>query len=343
MSAAPPLAVTMGEPAGVGGELSLQAWRLRRSAGPAFFVIDDPQRLRDLAARLGWAVPVAEIAAPHETARVFADALPVLPLGVRVTAEPGVPDPVNGAAVVSAINQAVALVRGGKAAAVVTNPIQKSSLYAAGFKHPGHTEYLADLAGLREAPVMMLAGGGLRVVLATIHVSLRRAVETLSAESIIHVGKATAAALVRDFGLPRPRLAVAALNPHAGEDGTMGDEEGRIIAPAVAALRAMGIDAEGPKPADTLFHAAARARYDAVVCMHHDQGLIPLKTVAFDSGVNITLGLPFVRTSPDHGTALDIAGKGIADPSSLLAALDMAAEMAKTRRLAAAAHTTGAP
>jgi 4-hydroxythreonine-4-phosphate dehydrogenase len=345
MSAALPLAVTMGEPAGVGGELSLQAWRLRRSAGPAFFVIDDPQRLRDLAARLGWAVPVAEIAAPHETARVFADALPVLPLGVRVNAEPGVPDPVNGAAVVSAVNQAVALVRGGKAAAVVTNPIQKSSLYAAGFKHPGHTEYLADLAGLREAPVMMLAGGGLRVVLATIHVSLRRAVETLTAESIIHVAKATAAALVRDFGLPRPRLAVAALNPHAGEDGTMGDEEGRIIAPAVAALRAMGIDAEGPKPADTLFHAAARARYDAVVCMHHDQGLIPLKTVAFDSGVNITLGLPFVRTSPDHGTALDIAGKGIASPSSLLAALDMAADMAKTRRLAAAAltHTTGAP
>lgn len=333
MSAAPPLAVTMGEPAGIGGEITLQAWRARRAGGPAFFVIDDPQRLRQLAAALDWPVVVAEITAPEETASVFADALPVLPLGgPAVNTVPGIPDPANGAAVISSINQAVALVRAGRAAAVVTNPIQKSALYAAGFRHPGHTEYLADLAGLKEPPVMMLAGGGLRVVLATIHVSLRRALNELSTAAIIHVGRATAAALARDFAIPRPRLAVAALNPHAGEGGAMGDEEDRIIAPAVAALRAMGIDVDGPKPADTLFHAAARTRYDAVVCMYHDQGLIPLKTIAFDSGVNVTLGLPFVRTSPDHGTALDIAGRGIASPASLLAALDMARDMAAARR-----------
>lgn len=332
MRGPPPLAVTMGEPAGIGGELTLNAWRLRRDDGPIFFAIDDPARLRELAAALGWPVPVAEIANPQDALRVFGDALPVLPLGVRVQAVAGKPDPANGAAVISSINQAVALTRVGKAAAVVTNPIQKSALYAAGFEHPGHTEHLAALAGLREPPVMLLAGGGLRVVLATIHLSLRQAVEQLTAESIVHVGRAAAEALARDFAAPKPRLAVAALNPHAGEDGTMGDEEIRLIAPAVAALRAMGIDAEGPFPADTLFHPAARARYDAVVCMHHDQGLIPLKTIAFDSGVNITLGLPFVRTSPDHGTALNLAGTGRANPASFLAALDMAAEMAAGRR-----------
>ncbi|HRQ80858.1 MAG TPA: 4-hydroxythreonine-4-phosphate dehydrogenase PdxA [Azospirillaceae bacterium] len=334
MRGSPPLAVTMGEPAGIGGELTLSAWRLRREDGPAFFVIDDPERLRELAAALGWPVPVVKIAAPQDALRVFGDALPVLPLGARILATPGKPDPANGAAVISSINQAVALTRAGKAAAVVTNPIQKSALYAAGFEHPGHTEHLAALAGLREPPVMMLAGGGLRVVLATIHLSLRQAVEQLTTESIIHVARAAAEALARDFASPKPRLAVAALNPHAGEDGTMGDEEIRLIAPAVAALRAMGVDAEGPFPADTLFHPAARARYDAVVCMHHDQGLIPLKTIAFDSGVNITLGLPFVRTSPDHGTALNLAGTGRANPASFLAALDMAAEMAAGRRQA---------
>lgn len=335
MRGLPPLAVTMGEPAGIGGELTLNAWRLRREEGPAFFVIDDPERLRELAAALSWPVPVVKIAAPQDALRVFGDALPVLPLGAPVQAVAGKPDPANGAAVISSINQAVALTRAGKAAAVVTNPIQKSALYAAGFEHPGHTEHLAALAGLREPPVMMLAGGGLRVVLATIHLSLRQAVEQLTTESIIHVARAAAEALARDFAAPKPRLAVAALNPHAGEDGTMGDEEIRLIAPAVAALRAMGVDAEGPFPADTLFHPAARARYDAVVCMHHDQGLIPLKTIAFDSGVNITLGLPFVRTSPDHGTALNIAGTGRANPASFLAALDMAAEMAAGRRRAA--------
>lgn len=335
MAAEIPLAVTMGEPAGVGGELTLQAWRRRRAEGPAFFVIDDPERLSALAAGLGWDVPVVVIADPAQTAAVFPGALPVLPIGRSVQAVPGRPDPANGAAVIASIDQAVAFARSGAAGAVVTNPIQKSALYAAGFRHPGHTEYLAALAGLTEEPVMMLAGGGLRVVLATIHLSLRDALAALNADSIVHVGRATAQALRQDFAIAAPRLAVAALNPHAGEGGSMGDEEIRIIAPAVAALRALGVDAEGPAPADTLFHAAARARYDAVVCMHHDQGLIPLKTIAFDSGVNVTLGLPFVRTSPDHGTALDIAGKGVANPASLLAAMDMAADMAAGRRKAA--------
>lgn len=336
MTGVPPLAVTMGEPAGVGGELTLQAWLRRRDRGPAFFAVDDPQRLSALARSLNWNVPVREIAGPEQANAVFPDALPVLPLGRGVRAEPGKPDPAAGAAVIEAIDVATALALAGRAGGVVTNPIQKSALYAAGFRHPGHTEYLASLAGLTEPPVMMLAGGGLRVVLATIHLSLRDAVAALTTEAIVRVGRAAAQALQRDFAVAAPRLAAAALNPHAGENGAMGDEESRIIAPAVAALRAEGVDVVGPAPADTLFHAGARSRYDAVVCMYHDQGLIPLKTIAFDCGVNVTLGLPFVRTSPDHGTALDIAGKGVADPSSFLAALDMAAETAAGRRPAAA-------
>ncbi|WP_035683583.1 4-hydroxythreonine-4-phosphate dehydrogenase PdxA, partial [Azospirillum brasilense] len=218
-----------------------------------------------------------------------------------------------------------------EASAVVTNPIQKSALYAAGFRHPGHTEYLAHLAGLTEEPVMMLAAQDLRVVPVTIHVSVRDAVPLVTRQAILHAGRVTAAALTRDFGIARPRLAVAALNPHAGEGGAMGREEIDVIAPAVADLRAEGIDAVGPKPADTLFHAAARRGYDAALCMYHDQALIPLKTIDFDTGVNITLGLPFVRTSPDHGTALDIAGTGKAGASSLIAALTTAEAMAARR------------
>ncbi|HYH37790.1 MAG TPA: 4-hydroxythreonine-4-phosphate dehydrogenase PdxA [Azospirillum sp.] len=327
-----PLAVTMGEPAGIGGEIVLKAWAERRSSGvPPFVVLDDPDRLTRLAARIGLEVPVRAVPGPEAAGAVFDTALPVLPLALAAPVEPGRPDPANGAAVIAGIDRAVELVRAGRASAVVTNPIQKSALYAAGFRHPGHTEYLAHLAGMTEEPVMMLAGGGLRVVPVTIHVSVRHAVEMLTAEAIVHCGRVTAAALARDFGIARPRLAVAALNPHAGEGGSMGREEIDVIAPAIAALRAEGIDAAGPWPADTLFHAQARTRYDAVLCMYHDQALIPLKTVDFDTGVNVTLGLPFVRTSPDHGTALDLAGTGKASASSLIAAMRIAAEMVAAR------------
>lgn len=333
----PPLALTMGEPAGIGGEIALKAWSIARGAAradgavPPFVLLDDPARLEALAAKLGLPVPVRAVGSMAEGAALFGAALPVLsqPLAAPVT--PGRPDPANGAAVIASIDRAVELVRRGEASAVVTNPIQKSALYAAGFRHPGHTEYLAHLAGLTEEPVMMLAAQDLRVVPVTIHVSVRDAVPLVTREAILHAGRVTAAALARDFGIARPRLAVAALNPHAGEGGAMGREEIDVIAPAVADLRAEGIDAVGPRPADTLFHAAARRGYDAALCMYHDQALIPLKTIDFDTGVNITLGLPFVRTSPDHGTALDIAGTGKAGASSLIAALTTAEAMAARR------------
>ncbi|CAO3452677.1 4-hydroxythreonine-4-phosphate dehydrogenase (EC 1.1.1.262) [Azospirillum argentinense] len=334
----PPLALTMGEPAGIGGEIALKAWLTARGAAradgavPPFVLLDDPARLESLAARLGLPVPVKAVGSMAEGAALFGAALPVLPQPLAAPVTPGRPDPANGAAVIASIDRAVALVRRGEASAVVTNPIQKSALYAAGFRHPGHTEYLAHLAGLSEEPVMMLAAQDLRVVPVTIHVSVRDAVPLVTREAILHAGRVTAAALARDFGIARPRLAVAALNPHAGEGGAMGREEIDVIAPAVADLRAEGIEAVGPKPADTLFHAAARRGYDAALCMYHDQALIPLKTIDFDTGVNITLGLPFVRTSPDHGTALDIAGTGRAGASSLIAALTTAEAMAARRR-----------
>lgn len=341
MTAAPqdrlPLAVTMGEPAGIGGEIALKAWMARVGAArrddgvPPFVLLDDPDRLRALASQIGLSVPVQAVGSAGEAVGVFDDALPVLPLALAAPVVPGRPDPANGAAVIASIDRAVDLVRDGQAAAVVTNPIQKSALYAAGFRHPGHTEYLAHLAGLTSEPVMMLAARDLRVVPVTIHVSLRDAVNQLTTEAIVHAGRVTAAGLARDFGIEKPRLAVAALNPHAGEDGTMGREEIDIIAPAVAALRAEGIDAAGPRPSDTLFHAAARGTFDAALCMYHDQALIPLKTIDFDTGVNITLGLPFVRTSPDHGTALDIAGTGKAGASSLIEAMKTADLMARIR------------
>lgn len=328
-----PLALTMGEPAGIGGEIALAAWRLRQAqAVPPFVLIDDPGRLSALAERLGWAVPVRAVAEPGEAAALFAEALPVLPLAVPVRGEPGRPVPDTAAAVIASIDRAVDLAQSGAVAAVVTNPIQKSVLYAAGFRHPGHTEYLAARVGLSEAPVMMLEGAGLRVVLATIHLPLREAIAALTPEVIAHAGRVALAALRRDFGLARPRLAVAGLNPHAGEAGTLGREEVDIIAPAIARLRAEGLEVTGPWPADTLFHARARTAYDAVLCLYHDQGLIPLKTLDFETGVNITLGLPFVRTSPDHGTALDLAGTGRASPSSLIAALKTALRMAAHRR-----------
>ena len=326
-----PLALTMGEPAGIGGEITLQAWLRRGEEVPAFYAIDDPDRLAGLAARLGWDVPVQAIAAPADAAAVFPAALPVLPVGGRVQAAPGRPEIADAALVLRAIDMAVADTRAGRAAAVVTNPINKDALYRAGFRHPGHTEYLAELAGVAEGAVMMLACPELRVVPVTIHLALRDAIAALTPAAIVRAGRVAAAALRREFGIPRPRLAVAGLNPHAGEGGSLGREDIETVAPAIAELRAAGIDADGPLAADTMFHAAARRSYDAALCMYHDQALIPLKTIDFDGGVNVTLGLPFIRTSPDHGTAFDIAGTGRAGPDSLIAALKLAAEMAARR------------
>ena len=334
-----PLVLTMGEPAGISGEIALMAWRAthaKSAEGPKgapcpFFMIDDPDRLGDLARTLGLDVPVAAIAAAEEAVAVFERALPVLPLALAAPVRLGHPDPVNAPAVIESIERAVALVGAGEAAALVTNPIHKRVLYGTGFRYPGHTEFLAALAGGAEAPVMMLACPGLRVVPVTVHLPLAKALAALTSEAIVHAGRVTAAALGREFGIETPRLAVAGVNPHAGEHGALGSEETQIVAPAVAALRAEGILVSGPEPADTLFHAEARRRYDAALCMYHDQALIPLKTIDFERGVNITLGLPFVRTSPDHGTALAIAGQGVASPASLIAALEKARRMADAR------------
>ncbi|WP_439515481.1 4-hydroxythreonine-4-phosphate dehydrogenase PdxA [Oceanibaculum nanhaiense] len=328
MPAALPLALTMGEPAGIAGEIALKAW-LRRGEGGIvpFFLLDDPDRLTALAQQLGFDVPVAAIAGPEQAAGLFASALPVLPVPLAVPVVPGRPDPANAPAVIRAIDYAVELVRAGRAGAVVTNPIQKQTLYQAGFVHAGHTDYLAHLAGGVDV-VMMLACPQLRVVPVTVHVPLASVPALLTTELIVSAARITAAALRRDFGLERPRLAVAGLNPHAGEGGTIGREDVEIVAPAIAALREDGIEVFGPLSADTLFHEDARRGYDAALCMYHDQALIPIKTLDFHGGVNVTLGLPFIRTSPDHGTALNLAGTGKANESSLLAALRMAGEMA---------------
>jgi len=324
-----PLALTMGEPAGIGGEIALAAWSRRsEEALPPFFVIDDAERLRSLA---GDAVPVAAIDAPEQAVALFDQALPVLHRPLPVKAEPGLLNTANGPAVIAAITEAVALTQAGRAGAVVTNPIHKKALYDCGFAFPGHTEFLAELAGVSRV-VMMLASSQLRVVPVTIHQALKEAIAGLTAEEIIAQGRIVAEALRRDFAIAQPRLAIAGLNPHAGEGGAMGREDIEIVAPAIAALRAEGIEAFGPLPADTMFHARARAGYDAALCMYHDQALIPIKTIDFDGGVNVTLGLPFVRTSPDHGTALEIAGKGVARPDSLIAALKLAGQMAEARR-----------
>ena len=330
MSPSLPLAITMGEPAGVGGELTLKAWQARHRAGRAFFVLDDPARLSALATNLGLDVRVHEIATPEDAVVVFGTALPVLPVSLAKPVVPGRPDPANAGATLEAIERAAQFAIAGTIAGMVTNPIQKKTLQDAGFEHPGHTEFLAELAGGVDV-AMMLACPQLRVVPVTIHLSLADAVHALDGAAIERAGRITAQGLSELFGIERPRLAVAALNPHAGEQGAMGDEERRVIQPAIDALRRAGIDARGPAPADTLFHAGARANYDAALCMYHDQALIPIKTIDFAGGVNVTLGLPFVRTSPDHGTALDIAGSGRADPTSLLAAIEMADDMARRR------------
>ncbi len=314
----------MGEPAGIGGEIAVGAWRALRDSGPVFFLIDDADRLAG--------APIQRIEAPEQAAAVFATALPVLHRPLARPAVPGRLDPANATAVIAAIDEAVALALAGRAAGVVTNPIQKSALYAAGFAHPGHTEYLFALAGAGPAPVMLLACPELRVVPVTIHEPLKQAIARLTPELIVEIARLTAAGLRQDFGIAAPRLAIAGLNPHAGEDGTLGTEDRDIVAPAVATLRAEGIDARGPIPPDTMFTAKARPGYDVALGLYHDQALIPIKTLDVAGGVNVTLGLRIVRTSPDHGTALDIAGTGQADPGSLIAAIRLAAEIAANRR-----------
>ena len=324
-----PIAVTMGEPAGVGAEIACKAWRQLSPAGPVFFLLDDPSRIADADP----SCPVRTIGSPAEAAGCFRTALPVLPLGTPLVLRPGRPDPANSGAVIESIRRAVALALTGEVLAVVTNPIQKGSLYAAGFAHPGHTEFLAALTG-SPLPVMMIAAPDLRVVPVTIHVPLSSVPGALKPDLIVDTVRIVAEGLRKDFRIAEPRIAVAGLNPHAGEDGSIGTEDRDVVAPALHRLRAMGLDVAGPLPADTMFHPRARARYDVAVCMYHDQALIPVKTLDFDRGVNVTLGLPIVRTSPDHGTALDIAGQGIAQPDSLIAAIELAAVMASNRAAA---------
>jgi len=324
-----PLALTMGDPAGIGPELTLAAWE-RLRGGHAFAAITDPDHLSALAAALGREVPVRAVETMAEAAAVFPRALPVLPEPLAAPAVPGRPDPAHAPAIVRSVQRAVSLARSGAASAVVTNPLAKTTLLEAGIGHTGHTMWLRDLAG-GGTPVMMLAGPMLRVVPVTVHIPLAEVPRALTREAIVTAGRVTAAALAADFGLAAPRLAVAGLNPHAGESGTVGREEIEVIAPAIADLRAAGIDATGPHPGDSLFHAAARATYDAALCMYHDQALIPIKALDFANAVNVTLGLPIVRTSPDHGTAYGLAGRGTADATSLIAALTMAAMIAARR------------
>jgi 4-hydroxythreonine-4-phosphate dehydrogenase len=324
------LALTIGEPAGIGCDIALAAWQLRRDL-PAFYLIADPRHVAARAMAIGQTIPI-ETVTPEEAGARFAHALPIVPLEERATAEPGRPDASSAAVSLASIRRAVRDVVQGRAAAVVTNPIAKSVLYRAGFSDPGHTEYLARLAsemlGVTAMPVMMLWSEPLAVVPVTIHVPLRDVPGLLTEGLIAETGQIVARDLNRRFGIANPRIAVSGLNPHAGEDGLLGDEELRVVRPAVERLVAEGIAARGPLPADTMFHAAARRTYDAALCMYHDQALVAIKTLAFDDAVNVTLGLPFVRTSPDHGTAFDIAGTGRANPASLIASLKLAARLA---------------
>jgi 4-hydroxythreonine-4-phosphate dehydrogenase len=326
-----PLALTLGEPAGIGPDISFAAWRRRAELNlPPFYLLGDPAFLARRARRMAPDVSIVAVD-PATAAAAFKTALPVVDIGVTVSAEPGQPDRSSAPAAIAAIGRAVADVNAGVAAAVITNPVAKNVLYRSGFAEPGHTEYLAKLAaeatGRTYQPVMMLWSPELAVVPVTIHLPLKDVVGALTTELVLTTGRIVARDLRERFGIARPRLAVAGLNPHAGEEGALGEEDLAVVAPAINLLRAEGIDARGPLPADTKFHEAARATYDVALAMYHDQALIPIKTLAFDHAVNVTLGLPFVRTSPDHGTAFDIAGTGQADPGSLIAALRLAARI----------------
>ena len=328
-----PLALTLGEPAGIGPDLALAVWNRRAELDiPSFYVVSDPEFLRHRARRLGLDIAVSGVN-PKTAAATFPTALPVVVLDVKATAEPGRPDRSSAPTAIASIRRAVDDVLSGSATAVVTNPVAKNVLYRSGFAEPGHTEFLAKLVeeatGKALRPVMLLWSPELAVVPVTIHLPLKEIFKQLTTGLIVETGRIVARDFRSRFRLAHPRLVVAGLNPHAGEDGTLGEEDRAIVAPAVAQLAAEGIDVRGPLPADSLFHERARATYDAALCMYHDQALIPIKTLAFDHAVNVTLGLPFVRTSPDHGTAFDIAGTGKADPASLIAALRLASKLAK--------------
>jgi 4-hydroxythreonine-4-phosphate dehydrogenase len=327
-----PLALTLGDPAGIGPDITLLAWTARtQEAIPPFVLVGDAGVLAERARTLGLTVPLAEISEPGAAAGLFPRALPVLPVASAGPVVAGRPDQAAVPAITQSIESAVCLVQHGAASAVVTNPIAKAVLYGAGFPFPGHTEFLAALASAEGRPlhaVMMLASPMLKVVPVTIHVPLKDVPLLLTEDLVLATIEITARDLGRYFGVERPRLAVSGLNPHAGESGAMGIEDETIIRPAIETLQNEGIEAFGPLPADTMFHARARQNYDAAICMYHDQALIPAKALAFDETVNVTLGLPFVRTSPDHGTAFDIAGKGIARPDSLIAALKLARRLA---------------
>ena len=326
------LALSVGDPSGIGPDIALASYSARKSLNlPAFLLIADPAQVALRAKLLGISVRIEECDAQNASA-VFNDALPIHPLANRHAEDPGAPLPENAAGTIEAIETAVSLTMAGKAAAVVTCPIAKKPLYEAGFRFPGHTEYLAHLAAangdVAPLPVMMLAGPQLRTIPVTIHIPLKDVPTALTTDLILQTGKIAARDLQVRFGVANPRLAIAGLNPHAGEGGALGAEDDAIIRPAVEQLKAMGINAFGPLPADTMFHAAARETYDVALCMYHDQALIPAKALGFDDAVNVTLGLPFIRTSPDHGTAFGIAGTGKARPDSLIAALQMASSMA---------------
>jgi 4-hydroxythreonine-4-phosphate dehydrogenase len=327
----------MGDPAGIGIEIALRAWaRRNEDAVPPFVLFADPDAVAARARLLDLDAPLVPLSGLAEAEKVFSGALPLRSVALAALARPGLPDPTNAPAVIASIEQALEAVVDGEAAALVTSPIAKHVLAEAGFTYPGHTEFLAALAerhapSTRYHPVMMLASPALRVVPLTVHCALSEVPRAVTREAIAATARITHAALMRDFAIPAPRIAVTGLNPHAGEEGRMGREEIEVIAPAIAELRSEGLDVTGPHPADTLFHAGARKTYDAALCMYHDQALIPFKTLAFEEGVNVTLGVPFVRTSPDHGTAFDIAGKGVASPRSFIEALKLARRIAAAR------------
>jgi 4-hydroxythreonine-4-phosphate dehydrogenase len=323
-----PLALTQGDPAGIGPDITLAAWLRRGELDlPPFLFLGDAGILAARASQLGLTVPL-KVADPPTACDIFRNALPVLPIAADVDVVAGEPHVATAKGTISAIEMAVSLSMNGATSAVVTNPIAKSVLYDAGFGFPGHTEFLADLAtrvtGKQVMPVMLLAGPKLRAIPVTIHIPLKDVPQALTSDLIVETCRITDHDLRHRFGIAKPRLAVAGLNPHAGENGALGKEDDEIVRPAIDRLRSDGIDAFGPLPADTMFHDAARQRYDVAICMYHDQALIPAKALGFDDSVNVTLGLPFVRTSPDHGTAFGIAGKGIAKEDSLVAALKLA-------------------
>jgi 4-hydroxythreonine-4-phosphate dehydrogenase len=323
-----PIAVSLGDPAGIGPEITGKTWseRYDHKLKP-FFAVGDPGSVRAV-----WEGPVEKIGSPDEAEAVFDRALPLLPVESGETVTPGVPTPEGARCALDSLELAVGLARSDAVQAVVTGPVSKSRLYDIGFTHPGQTEFVAERCGVsRDNIAMMLAGPSLRTIPMTTHIPLRDVPDVISIEMIVNKGRAAARGLERNFGIAEPRLAFAGLNPHAGEFGALGREEIDIVEPALAQLREEGLNAMGPFAADTMFHPAAREKYDVALCLYHDQALIPLKTLHFDEGVNLTLGLPIVRTSPDHGTAFEIAGKNIANPGATIAAISLAAFCAEQR------------